>query len=782
MSSGSSSSEHGPASTIKLAATSRWGPFAAGSVVLKPTEALVRNETDRPFVVASAVVSPLIDERNGLPAGVGALAAKVAPGVLPPGGSVEATISGAAPARPGGYQAHLDLLGESGAPISTGIQVNVSASPFWGIVCMLFGLTLLGLLNLLKTEGDIENLTGQVLLERSAVHLAWVNDPPPLSRAETVARIDRDFDEAVRTLASSRAFSVDDRRLSEASTSLAAAREADGELRQMMAKYPPGTAETAELEQDWDALRAVVSGLAAPIAPGEPKSEGQTAQVAEALGRVQAQFLGPPALAAAASIDAQIRHIRLLLAAGQIELARRMALATRTSMAVAAADLEKRLALQMSLTLTADSTARSEARLRLLASDETWPPEARAKWTARLDAVDAKLAHMTTLKDFTDAASEVKDAEIQSMRDQEGALLARVGEATQAASKELSLEAVGAAFAKMGPPGSLSAADYYADMAKVFEAWRASLVPSTDEVSRRTIEKTADAGIDAAKRQDKAGIKQAYEALKDEWRDYTTKHVSGSVAAAVGPVCHDWQDLEIQQLAAVHGVVNLQPATEEVVNLERQLDRTRLKLEAVEPNSPECIAQVQQATLDLSAVTEQAERLSTTIEPSELTLTTQTDEGDMVKDKPITFILKPPYPNWRSDTDLTVNWGDGQTSQIPATRMGPAERLEHVYRRIGTFHPSVTADQGRVTGTSQSDVFVKSSPATRIQRAGDIFLNLQFALALLIASVVYFWRFHSGTVTFGAESVHYVQAFTLGFAAYAAVAVLPNVLAELPFH
>jgi hypothetical protein len=152
MGSGTSSSEHGSTSTIKLAATSRSGPFATGTVTLTPAKALVRNGTDGPLVVLSAIASPLIDEQSGLPVGVGRLAAEAAPGVLPPGGCAEASISGTAPARPGSYRSHLDLLCESGGPISTSIQVNASASPFWGIVCMLFGLTLLGLLNLLKTE------------------------------------------------------------------------------------------------------------------------------------------------------------------------------------------------------------------------------------------------------------------------------------------------------------------------------------------------------------------------------------------------------------------------------------------------------------------------------------------------------------------------------------------------------------------------------------------------------------------------------------------------------
>jgi hypothetical protein len=130
MGSGSSSSEHGSTSTIKLAATSRSGPFATGTVTLTPAKALVRNGTDGPLVVLSAIASPLIDEQSGLPVGVGRLAAEAAPGVLPPGGCAEASISGTAPARPGSYRSHLDLLCESGGPISTSIQSTSRQVPF----------------------------------------------------------------------------------------------------------------------------------------------------------------------------------------------------------------------------------------------------------------------------------------------------------------------------------------------------------------------------------------------------------------------------------------------------------------------------------------------------------------------------------------------------------------------------------------------------------------------------------------------------------------------------
>jgi hypothetical protein len=53
-------------------------------------------------------------------------------------------------------------------------------------------------------------------------------------------------------------------------------------------------------------------------------------------------------------------------------------------------------------------------------------------------------------------------------------------------------------------------------------------------------------------------------------------------------------------------------------------------------------------------------------------------------------------------------------------------------------------------------------------------------LALLIASVVYS-GYHAGPRVFGTRGFDYVEAFALGFAAYAAVTHLPKVLSDLPF-
>jgi hypothetical protein len=85
---------------------------------------------------------------------------------------------------------------------------------------------------------------------------------------------------------------------------------------------------------------------------------------------------------------------------------------------------------------------------------------------------------------------------------------------------------------------------------------------------------------------------------------------------------------------------------------------------------------------------------------------------------------------------------------------------------------------GAALGEGRTTVLIAPFPVSAAQRLADDFLNLRFAIALLIALVVYYWRYHSRTTIFGARSVDYVEAFALSFAANAAVANLPDILAK----
>ena len=384
-------------------------------------------------------------------------------------------------------------------------------------------------------------------------------------------------------------------------------------------------------------------------------------------------------------------------------------------------------------------------------------------------------------------------------------MLARV----QAAADVLSLDAVGAAFAKMGPPDQeRSDSEYAAGMTGVFAAWRGSLGQVRDVAARQRMQAAAVSGAEAAARQDRKSIKQEYDTLKSEWSAYTPKHAELSAIAVIVPVCAKWRDEVGQQLGAINEQVRLESEREEFADWEKRLDGARLALLTVSTGDSNCIGAVAGAdrlALDVSraafddmlkdagipadakldaakrsgdaATVALVETLMT--EPRDLKLGLAGEAGPVV-DQPAVFVLPERDPNWGPGIDIVVEWGDKETLRTDAQTLRPGERLEHVYRTIGTFEPRVTASLGgKTVGVSALKLTVNPSPASAAERLADIFLTSQFWLALLIASVVYFWRFHSGAMIFGSQALHYVQAFALGFAAYAAVADLPKALADL---
>jgi hypothetical protein len=180
-------------------------------------------------------------------------------------------------------------------------------------------------------------------------------------------------------------------------------------------------------------------------------------------------------------------------------------------------------------------------------------------------------------------------------------------------------------------------------------------------------------------------------------------------------------------------------------------------------------------------------------EPRDLKLTITTPEADRIAGQPIIFTLKGLDPDWGNSVGVILAWGDGSRPLVSdAEKVRQSQRLEHIYATVRTVHAVATA-RDRLSlgagsaaspgvpemGRSTVDLFVRPSPATRAERLADTFLTAQFGLALLIASVVYFWRYHAGSRVFGTRGFDYVETFALGFAAYYAVADLPNTLVEL---
>jgi hypothetical protein len=71
------------------------------------------------------------------------------------------------------------------------------------------------------------------------------------------------------------------------------------------------------------------------------------------------------------------------------------------------------------------------------------------------------------------------------------------------------------------------------------------------------------------------------------------------------------------------------------------------------------------------------------------------------------------------------------------------------------------------------------SPAGLARRLSDQLFNRRFGAALLVAGLLYSWRFHARKSVFGADDFDYAEAFALGFLVSLAVNELPQRIAEL---
>ena len=556
---------------------------------------------------------------------------------------------------------------------------------------------------------------------------------------------------------------------------------------------------------------------------------GLAAHAASLLHRVWEWLIGQPLQWVAADLGPQLERVRLAQAAGEMERARAMALATRAWLRRAADDLDRRLAMMMGFNLIVDRMVLSDAWVRRLAAGEELPPEQRSALLDRLAAADAGLAAAATLEDLAAASRAIQDTETEAYRCLEDVLKTRVQAVAEAAAAEMSTDPMDAVMAQLGAISHPSTEQKAAALTRMLEIWRGRLGVVQDTEARRRTANAIDTAEAAARRADLTATMEAVHQLEHDWQEYLPRHVAEAGARAVAAACGDWRDRNLQLLVETANYVKLQSGRPEVPDWERRLDRARRGLSAVQPEAAktpdECLGPVAENGREVITVSQEvftgelgdvpippkarldaaensgvaaaialSQRLMT--EPRDLKLAPQTPEEDRIAGRPIIFTLGGLDPDWGSGVAVVIAWGDGTAPrQTDAEKVRQGDPLEHSYKEVGTVHlVAVAADRflpappgalpravGPELGRSVAEVFVRPSPATAAERLADIFLTAQFGLALLIASVVYFWRYHAGSRVFGTRGFDYVEAFALGFAAYAAVADLPKVLAELPF-
>jgi len=816
---------------IALVKRSRGGPIARGTLDVSKLEVPLLNGTTAVTTIASAVLSPLSEARTGLAPrrGDAVLSARVRKATLAPGEATLIEIVGTVPARPGTYTTELQVITDAGDAAMVPVSIAVAASAGWGIACMVFGLLLIGVLQLLTGEGGVQEKMREVLRTRGDIH-AWLQrDPPPQRQAEAVAEIDRNLDDAVRALARPYPLSIVDRRIRDADASLSAARDEFAKLHDALSHVSRGAAEVADLTEDWRALQERMKSLASLDTASSAPESGLAAHAVALLRRVREHMIGLPLQWIAADLGPQLERVRLAQAAGETDRARAMALATRAWLRRAADDLDRRMALMMGLDLTAAGMIASDAWVRRLAAGDELPPGQRTALLDRLAAADAGLAAAATLEDLALAARAVGETETAANRNRAETLKARVRSVAEAAGEERSVGDMDTAMADLATITHPTTAQKVAALTRTLQVWNGRLVVVQDAEARARMAAAITSARAALERTDLAAAMQDVHGLETAWQAYLPRHVAVASAKAVVPVCRDWRDRNLQQLVETANLVKLQSGRPEITDWERRLDRARRGLSRVLPEAvttpDECLGPVVQNGREVIAVSQEVftreledapippkarldsaeisgvvaaialtQRLMT--EPRDLQLASETPETDRAAGQPIVFRLGGLDPDWGSGVGVVVDWGDATAPLVTdAEKLRQGERLEHAYGEARTVHPiAVAADRfvaaeassvprpnGPELGRGEAELFVHPSPASTAERVADIFLTTEFGLALLIASIVYFWRYHVGPRVFGARGFDYVEAFALGFTAYAAVSNLPNALANLPF-
>lgn len=812
---------------VTLTERSFAGPFARSMLKARPAAVLLVNGTAAPATLTRIDVSPFVDSRTGLaaPAGLVAAADKI---TLGPGEPTLIRLAGYVPAHPATYICQLQVTTEEGETASVPVSVAVAASPVWGIISMGLGLLLLGVLKLLTGEGDVQSKLREVVRTRGQIN-AWLQrNPPPQHQTDAVAEIDRDLDEAERALAQRRRLSVVDRRIPDADEALGAARATAAKLQDAQSNAPPGSLEIKDLSNEWHGLQKRMKGLATLDFEAAAPKEGLAGHATMLLRGAWARLVGLPLQWISADLETQLERVHLVQDAGETERARAMAVATRAWLRRAAADLDRRLSLMMGLKLSAEEMVVSDAYVRLVAGSAELPTEQRAGLLKQLDDADARLAAGNTLEDFAAAVHAVSQTETETIRDQSIVLKSRVQAVAYAAGEQMSAAPMNAAMAELSPIAHPSVEQRMETVIRMLEVWRSRLAVVQDKAARTDMSMAIDTVEAAARRRDRNAVRKGLAVLEREWQAYLPRHIAEASAAATIAVCREWRERYLQQLTETSNLVKLQSGRIELADWERRLDRARRGLLAVVPEkatTPDlCLGPVidnghgvmavsrevftdvvadvplpPQTRLDVaetSGIAEAinlAQRLMT--EPRDLKLAPITPEAGRIVGQPILFTLGGLDPDWGSSVLVRVDWGDGSSPFFSdAEKLRQGERLEHMYMTVGTVSPFALAGDHLASGASAAlaqaaDAFemgrsvtelsVHPSPATRAERLADIFLTGEFGLALLIAAVVYFWRYHAGSRVFGTRGYDYVEAFALGFAAYYAVADLPKALADL---
>jgi len=787
----------GPAAvTIKVA--SPRGPFArkGASIPLPPTQIRIANAGAVLLTIAPLMFEPLHWAESGAAADAN-LAANVAQRELQPGESTLLTISGRVPAEPGAYASTLRVAAQDGTRLPIRIEFRVAAGAAWGFGCMVLGLLAVGLLSLLDGESGIRGKLRHALIERQDAHEFLQRSPPPQSRTAQVAGMNREFDAAIESLQKPRAFSFVDQRSPDAQEHLDSAKAISGKLHDAMDATPRGAIEVADLDGEWKILRQNFADTASRFLLQPQPGMALAQRLAAYDAWVAQRLLTLPLRQYTEEFDYQVNRVK-----EQAKLANYYVQLSHNNIDTA-------------------------ERVRRRAEAAGISPDRRGSILRMLDEASAALTEPFDWPMRRTVSERIQSARTEALRAETEAVLAAALTARAQEEKDDSLapiEAVVAEGAKLkrGADGKIDPAEKTKWLQRTVAAWRTRLA-TFPEPPPPTMNAELDALAAAVDAGDLNAVATRSRGMFDQWAAYTTARAQGMMLKATAPFCLRLRDDTLVDLQASQESMRRLEAHLNLPKWEGQLDQLAMQARATpdvaENVPPNCLTQMvdlsgkaynlsneidsalwdatvlpdatkRQLALDLrgSLTPETLRNLLSDSRVLQIEVATPPEERYVGRE--IEFKVANLDPIWGPGVTLAMDFGDRQVKTATAEDMRKNKWFTHAYAGANSaatptvvaaeaFQPGTITPVGKTLGQGEASAMsISPSPISLARLVADWLFNVRFGLALLIAGLLYFWRYFSMSHVFGANRFDYAQAFALGFAVSFAVEQLPKGLAD----
>jgi hypothetical protein len=514
--------------------------------------------------------------------------------------------------------------------------------------------------------------------------------------------------------------------------------------------------------------------------PGPP-APGLAGKLDAFLIRYRTRFLLQPTQWTSGEITNQIGRARLAYQAGEGEAARQLAIDGRLWLRRSARALNQAMTSYRFALVQSGSMAATDAALRARVARDDFPEASRAPILALLDVASSMLDGDAGLEQWAAASQQFNRARIETARAVSAALLTRVRAAMATTSAAGSTDDIQQLTEQLQASTDRSLAAKQAGLGRILDLWRAHVASVTDIPTQSRMQATIAELTTMIAAGNLTAIGPPYTALFDDWTAWITRLATEATDRLDHQNCLDtYADLQ-RDTAGIEARLREQPPGPAIAVWDRRLDQLRLDMQLHGPDphivTHDCmqpllalgseasslssdilsagIADLQATSLTRLRLARESGLASAVAaveasqdQPRELDVTLITPPDQRVVGRALQFSIGHADPVWGTGVAIGVSFGDGSPPLLlTAEQLRQDGVVAHQYRGPVTAHVTVVAAKqfkpdsiapvDAALGEGAAGVLVAPSPVSRAQALADDFLNLRFAIALLIALVVY---------------------------------------------